>query len=191
MKTILENYVTEIEVERSRFIALLYPLKSEVEVNSILDEVKKEYRNARHYCYAYRFNDSERASDDGEPKGTAGRPMLDLLQKNDLQHVLLVVVRYFGGTLLGAGRLLRTYVASGKAVLGLATIVPIQTVYKYQFKIQVDELDAVYSFANLHNIPFDSIFGEKSVVITFKSNKDITSLLEANFNDKQIIKTEE
>ncbi|HOF65473.1 MAG TPA: YigZ family protein [Bacilli bacterium] len=191
MKTILENYVTEIEVERSRFIALLYPLKSEVEVNSILDEVKKEYRNARHYCYAYRFNDSERASDDGEPKGTAGRPMLDLLQKNDLQHVLLVVVRYFGGTLLGAGRLLRTYVASGKAVLGLATIVPIQTVYKYQFKIQVDELDAVYSFANLHNIPFDSIFGEKSVVITFKSNKDITSLLEANFYDKQIIKTEE
>lgn len=191
MKTILENYVTEIEVERSRFIALLYPLKSEVEVNSILDEIKKEYRNARHYCYAYRFNDSERASDDGEPKGTAGRPMLDLLQKNDLQHVLLVVVRYFGGTLLGAGRLLRTYVASGKAVLGLATIVPIQTVYKYQFKIQVDELDAVYSFANLHNIPFDSSFGEKSVVITFKSNEDITSLLEANFYDKQIIKTEE
>ena len=145
MKTILENYVTEIEVERSRFIALLFPLKSEDEVSSLLEEVKKEYRNARHYCYAYRFNDSERASDDGEPKGTAGRPMLDLLQKNDLQHVLLVVVRYFGGILLGAGRLLRTYVASGKAVLGLATIVPIQTVYKYQFKIDVDELDNVYS----------------------------------------------
>ena len=191
MKTILENYVTEIEVERSRFIALLYPLKSEVEVNSILEEVKKEYRNARHYCYAYRFNDSERASDDGEPKGTAGRPMLDLLQKNDLQHVLLVVVRYFGGILLGAGRLLRTYVASGKAVLALATVVPIQIVYKFQFKIDVDELDNVYSFANLHNIPFESSFGERSVVITFRANEDITSLLEANFYDKKIIKTKD
>ena len=104
------KYEALTEVMKSKFIALLMPIKDEEEFKNILKDVRKEHRKARHVVYAYRLGQSYKSNDDGEPKGTAGRPLLELLLQKDINNCALIVVRYFGGTKLGAGRLLRTYV---------------------------------------------------------------------------------
>lgn len=96
----------------SKFIALAFPVKTEDEIKEILENLRKEYHDARHHCYAWRLGaeqDSFRANDDGEPSGTAGRPILGQIRKYDLTNILIVVVRYFGGILLGAGGLINAY----------------------------------------------------------------------------------
>lgn len=111
--TIKEDVRTEIVEKKSKFIAHLYMIESVEEAEQKIKEIKKKYFDARHHCVAYRVMQDgqivEKASDDGEPSGTAGAPMLNILQKNDLANVLIVVIRYFGGILLGTGGLVRAY----------------------------------------------------------------------------------
>jgi uncharacterized YigZ family protein len=96
----------------SKFIAVAYPVKSEDEFKDVYTAVKKEYHNARHHCYAYRLNPEEeevRSNDDGEPSGTAGKPILNQLYSHELNNVCVIVVRYFGGTKLGVSGLINAY----------------------------------------------------------------------------------
>lgn len=101
----------QLEIKKSKFIGLYFPVKSQDKVVEILNNLKKEHKKATHICYAYRLTNpfSEKAFDDGEPSGTAGKPILNVLQKQDKKDSLLVVVRYFGGIKLGAGGLVRAY----------------------------------------------------------------------------------
>ncbi len=119
---ISSRYQTTTEVMKSKFIAILFPVESPEDFKKELAKIQKEHSKARHVVYAYRIESKTKSCDDREPKGTAGRPLLELLLKKDLNKTALVVVRYFGGTLLGAGRLLRTYVTSGVNVLKSAGI---------------------------------------------------------------------
>lgn len=111
--TIKDNVETEIVEKKSKFIANLIKVESKEEAEEKIQEIKKKYYDARHNCVAYRVLEGEKveekASDDGEPSGTAGGPMLNILQKNNLSNVLIVVTRYFGGILLGTGGLVRAY----------------------------------------------------------------------------------
>lgn len=111
--TIQENVQTEIVEKKSKFIANLFYVESSEEAEKIIKKMKKQYFDARHNCIAYRVIEQdtliEKSSDDGEPSGTAGAPMLNILQKNNLVNVLIVVTRYFGGILLGTGGLVRAY----------------------------------------------------------------------------------
>lgn len=111
--TIKDNIETEIVEKKSKFIANLIKVESKEEAEEKIQEIKKKYYDARHNCVAYRVLEGEKveekASDDGEPSGTAGGPMLNILQKNNLSNVLIVVTRYFGGILLGTGGLVRAY----------------------------------------------------------------------------------
>lgn len=109
MKTLKSNSINEIIIKNSRFITLLYKLNDVNAVNSIVDEAKELYPKANHYCYAYITDNAKRSSDDGEPGGTAGAPMLNVLDKEELINVLAITVRYFGGIKLGAGGLVRAY----------------------------------------------------------------------------------
>ena len=109
MKTIINDYISELEINKSKFITLLYRVKSIDDVKNKLSYVKDLYKDATHYCYAYIIDDNKKSSDDGEPGGTAGVPIMEVLLKNDLNFVLCVVVRYFGGIKLGAGGLVRAY----------------------------------------------------------------------------------
>lgn len=96
----------------SKFLSFAYPIQNENEVKPIIHELKKQHHNARHHCYAYRLGckgESYRANDDGEPSGTAGRPILGQLLSHNITNVLIVVVRYFGGTLLGVSGLINAY----------------------------------------------------------------------------------
>ena len=111
--TIEKETTNLVEVMKSKFIAYLIPLKNEEDFKPILADLHKEHKKARHIVYAYRVGMKSKSCDDGEPKGTAGHPLLELLYKKDLVDVALIVVRYFGGTKLGAGRLLRTYLQAG------------------------------------------------------------------------------
>lgn len=101
----------QLEIKKSKFIGLYFSVKSQDEVVEILNNLKKEHKKATHICYAYRLTSpfSEKAFDDGEPSGTAGKPILNVLQKQDKKDSLLVVIRYFGGIKLGAGGLVRAY----------------------------------------------------------------------------------
>ena len=124
MITVDKKYVQLTEVLNSKFYAILFPLDNADDFKVILEGIKKEYKKAKHYCYAYKVGQKSKSSDDGEPSGTAGRPLLELLYKKNMNNVALVVVRYFGGTKLGASRLLRTYVQAGVNVLN--TIIEIE-----------------------------------------------------------------
>lgn len=118
-----ENSIQQIEVMKSKFIAYLIPLNKEEDFKPLLADLRKEHKKARHIVYAYRVGMKSKSCDDGEPKGTAGHPLLDLLYKKDLADSVLLVVRYFGGTKLGAGRLLRTYLQAGIAAIDNASLI--------------------------------------------------------------------
>lgn len=146
-KTVYSGGEAEIIEKKSRFIATVKPVKSEEEAVTFIEGLKKKYWNATHNCFAYvigeRFQ-TQRCSDDGEPSGTAGRPMLDVLLGEEVHDVAVVVTRYFGGTLLGTGGLVRAYQGATKAGLMACTVitkmhgskVAIQTDYTGLGKIQ-------------------------------------------------------
>ena len=120
-KTIYNDSEAEITEKKSKFIANLYYVNSLAEIEEKLKNVKKKYYDARHSCYAYRIVEDEsiieRSSDDGEPSGTAGAPMLNILKKMELVNVLVVVTRYFGGILLGTGGLVKAYSEATKKAI--------------------------------------------------------------------------
>lgn len=125
LKIIYEGGTGEVVEKKSRFIAQVFPIKSEEEALEILARVRKKHYDARHNCFAYVLgekNETERCSDDGEPSGTAGRPMLDIITGQGIHDALVVVTRYFGGTLLGTGGLVRAYSAATRAGLENCTI---------------------------------------------------------------------
>lgn len=126
----------------SRFIALAYPVETEDEVKDIVAGLKKEYHDARHHCYAYRLGhlgDRFRANDDGEPSGSAGRPILGQIDSAGLSDILVVVVRYFGGIKLGIPGLIRAYKTSTADALAKAKVV--EKVAGLSFRVRYDYLD--------------------------------------------------
>lgn len=129
----------EIIEKKSRFIAEVYPVSDDDEAFVHLEEVKKRYWDARHHCWAYVIGQnpaSERMSDDGEPAGTAGKPILEVIRGRGLTNVFVVVTRYFGGTLLGTGGLVRAYTAA--AAEGIAQSTVVTKIYGYKLKITTD-----------------------------------------------------
>lgn len=122
-KTVKQSSVFEFEEKRSRFIGQIFPVASEEEAAEIIAGVKKKHHDARHNCSAYILkNGFMKYSDDGEPQGTAGKPILEVISKNGLSDVLIVVTRYFGGILLGAGGLTRAYSHSAAQAVNSAEI---------------------------------------------------------------------
>lgn len=113
--TIKEDFIAEEEIKKSRFICHLKRVYTEEEARSFISEIKKEHHKANHNCSAFTLGDRQeiqRSSDDGEPSGTAGVPMLEILKKREITNVCAVVTRYFGGIKLGAGGLIRAYAGS-------------------------------------------------------------------------------
>ncbi len=106
-----------LEVKKSKFIALYYEVSNVDDVKNILETLKKEYKKARHMPYAYKIGNLIKKSDDKEPSGTAGMPILNIIDKNNLENVLIVVVRYFGGIKLGTGGLIRAYGGAAREVI--------------------------------------------------------------------------
>ena len=121
--TIKEEKTTLTENMKSKFCATAFPVSNVELFKKRLEEIRKDNQKARHVVYAYRIGMNSKSCDDKEPKGTAGRPILELLNKKELVDVAVVVVRYYGGVQLGAGRLLRTYLNSAISVLNECEII--------------------------------------------------------------------
>lgn len=138
-KAVYQGGENEIVEKKSRFIATVIPAEDEETALEFIESMKKKYWNATHNCYAYVIgerNELQRCSDDGEPGGTAGRPMLDVLLGEEIHNAAVVVTRYFGGTLLGTGGLVRAYSSATKA--GLESSVIITKIYGVKLRIETD-----------------------------------------------------
>ena len=146
MKVILENSTAEVVEKKSRFIADLFYVADVSSAEEKLNAIRKLHYSAKHHCYAYILGekgDNVKSSDDGEPQGTAGHPMLDILKGNELTNCIAIVTRYFGGTLLGTGGLVRAYSDSLKSAIAKAKISTLQTAYKIDFEIAYDDYGKV------------------------------------------------
>ncbi len=168
--TIKENIQTEIVEKKSKFICNLFKVENKEEAEKIIKETKKKYYDARHNCVAYRVMENEniveKSSDDGEPSGTAGGPMLNILQKNNMCNILVIVTRYFGGILLGTGGLVRAY--------SDVTIKAIDKSYKIEKCIGI-EAETILEYNNLESFKY----------YCRKNNINITDL---EYSDKIICK---
>lgn len=143
----IEREINEELVEKkSKFIADLFPIKNQEEAESKIKEIKKKYHDAKHHCFAYITFDEEnkkleRCSDDGEPSGTAGAPMLELLRGKNLCNVVIIVTRYFGGILLGTGGLVRAYAGATKSALEKASLVKKQQGKQMQVFLEYAQIE--------------------------------------------------
>jgi uncharacterized YigZ family protein len=149
-KIITENGSGEIEEKKSRFIGQAFYTESQDDAERIIKEVSRKYWDARHNCYAYILGSScdiTRCSDNGEPSGTAGKPILEVISGAGLTNIVLIVTRYFGGTLLGTGGLVRAYTQAAQAALSASRISTMTYGSKFTFSIPYSMVDRIrYSF---------------------------------------------
>lgn len=144
MFTIKNDLNGELIVNKSRFITYVYKVNNVLEVNGKIDELKVKYKDATHYCYSYIIDNIKRFNDDGEPSHTAGMPILNVLESKNLNYVLAVVIRYFGGIKLGAGGLVRAYTNAVSNTISNEFIIPIK-------KILTKRIMFDYSYINKIN----------------------------------------
>lgn len=193
MYYILDKTKNEIEISRSNFITLLIPITSSNEVKGILESLRKDYPKATHYCYAYVVDNYVKFSDDGEPSGTAGKPMLGVLESKKMNNLLAVVIRYFGGIKLGAGGLLRAYVSSVSSALEKAIIYEKKALDVIKLSVPYKYNDALFYYLNKENFVIKNReFIDKIYVTVSKENINIDELnevfngnIELNFLDKE------
>lgn len=153
MYTIAKNWRKEIVIEKSRFICTLKKVNSESEAQEFIKEMKKEFWDATHNCSAYIIDDlAQRSSDDGEPSGTAGIPMLEVLRKNQLIATAAVVTRYFGGIKLGAGGLVRAYSGSVAGAVKECGIAKKILMSKFSFLYDVNNVGRILNILYQQNL---------------------------------------
>lgn len=188
--TIKKNIETEIIEKKSKFICNLFKVESQKEAEEIIKMTKKKYYDARHNCVAYRVfeNDMilEKSSDDGEPSGTAGGPMLNILQKNNLCNVLVIVTRYFGGILLGTGGLVRAYSEATLNAIDNSEIVQKVIGWQAQTKLDYNNLETFKYYCRKNNINIVDIEYLDTIICKIEVEESKKSRLLNDFEIKNI-----
>lgn len=184
MKTIKNDVMNEIVIKNSRFICFLKYVDNEEKILEYLKEFSLKYKDATHITYAYRLSNKQKYFDDGEPGGTAGAPIMEVLLKNDLVNVLAVVIRYFGGVKLGAGGLIRAYSKATREALKISIIEDYVLYNYYEISSNYDDLKLLNSLTkNLEII--EKNFSEEIVYkIKIEKDKDTTKELFRSTNIK-------
>lgn len=195
--TIEENIQAELVEKKSKFISNLFYIESKQEAEKIIKEVKKKYFDAKHNCIAYRVIENnqiiEKSSDDGEPSGTAGMPMLNILKQNGFVNVLVIVTRYFGGILLGTGGLVRAYSGALTKSLDKSKKVKIHLGYVCKLIIEYNELEKLKYYCRKNSINIANIeYNENAIVEIEIKIENLNKVLEdfENVNIKIISKNE-
>ena len=143
MYSIKKNTENSIIIKKSKFITKLYKINSIDDVSSILNKIKDEYKDSTHICYAYIINNQEKCFDDGEPSGTAGLSILNVIKRKNLTNILAIVIRYFGGTKLGTGGLTKAYSNSIIEALKLTNIIELTNGYLIELEFNYNQLKLV------------------------------------------------
>ena len=171
-RTVSTASETEYVIHRSRFIGRCFPVSDEAEALRILDGIRKQHWDATHNCYAYRLRSgAARYSDDGEPQGTAGLPMMEVLNKRDLYDLLVVSTRYFGGILLGAGGLVRAYTRSASDAVEAAGLVSMEPCTTFSVRAAYPYRNAVWSVLERFGVIESTDYGE-AIVCRFRCRSD-------------------
>ena len=174
MYHIKNEVISEIEIKKSKFFGIFSPASSIEEAREILSDVRKRYPNATHYCTAMIFGNIQRSNDDGEPSGTAGLPMLECLRHKELDNVVMIVVRYFGGTLLGTGGLVKAYQQSTLSAIALATLtIPVET-GQYEITVPYDLISRVENLLQKQAVIIDRLYHEQ-ITFVYQSENDLAS----------------
>ncbi|HPW53923.1 MAG TPA: YigZ family protein, partial [Erysipelotrichaceae bacterium] len=160
-----------------KFYCILIPVDEEEKIKDELALIKKEYPAARHYCYGAVIGAITRSNDDGEPASTAGRPILETLLNHDLDNVLAVVVRYFGGTLLGTAGLIRAYSQATAEAIKIADLTVPTTVYNYRLTADYSLISNLEYLLSTRAVITDRYYGEQ-VTYCFQSEEDISQEIE-------------
>lgn len=180
MKSINTNVKNEIVINKSKFITYLYKVNSIEEINKYLDNFNKEYKDATHICYAYIIDNYKKASDDAEPSGTAGLPILNVLEKNELNYILAVVIRYFGGIKLGAGGLVRAYSSSITECLSKTNIIELIDGFLIRITINYENINTIDNLLK----DVDIKYKEYDELITYEfeisKNSNLIDLIKKN-----------
>ena len=183
-----DKVVGEIVEKKSKFIATLFYVNNEEQAQEIIKATKKQYFDARHNCYAYRIVTNERVierqSDDGEPSGTAGAPLLNILQKNNLGNVLVIVTRYFGGILLGTGGLVRAYSSAAMDAINKATITTEVLGIQVELEIEYPEFEKLKYYAEKNKIQIVDTIYENTIKCYIEIQKE---MLEKVLNENKIL----
>ena len=190
--TILKNETAEIVEKKSKFIANLFHVESVEEAENRIKDIKKKYHDARHNCIAYRVAENgqiiEKSSDDGEPSGTAGGPMLNILQKNNLANVLIIVTRYFGGILLGTGGLTRVYSSSTEMCIQNSKLICQAKGYCVEVEINYSDNEKFKYYCEKNNIKIvDSQYSESILYKIEINDEEYQELITKNSADNKKI----
>lgn len=167
----------------SKFIALALPMQNESEFQGLMDQVKKKYYDARHWCYAYRCQPTDpqiRFNDDGEPSHSAGTPIFNAIQSSDLWNVLVVVVRYFGGTKLGVSGLIKAYRGAAEEALELASSKDVYLYRHFEIRFPYEAMDAVMRVLpnSAFEISEEKMAGDAGYILKVRLSKEKQALEE-------------
>ncbi len=183
-RTIKEKSTGLYKEKGSKFIALAMPFESEAAIKAELESIRKEYYDARHHCYAYVLGPDKsawRVNDDGEPSGTAGRPIHGQIQSFDLTNILVVVIRYFGGTKLGVSGLINAYKSATQDALQQAEIIEKTVNEIYELKFTYANMNDVMRVVKDENVDIiDSQFGIECI-ITYRIRKSMADIVNSKF----------
>lgn len=181
-KTLHKFGSDEYIVEKSTFIGYAKPINTEEEAIDFVNEIKKKHKDATHNVWAYTVGENmniQRYSDDGEPQGTAGIPTLEVIKKEDLRDVVVVVTRYFGGTKLGAGGLVRAYTKGAKIGIEAGIVIEKVKYTEVRIKIEYTQLGKIQNeIMNLGFTVKDTIYSEDVEIIVYSKVEDVQSLTE-------------
>ena len=181
-KTLHKFGVDEYIVEKSTFIGYAKPIKTEEEAIEFINEIKKKHKDATHNVWAYTVGENmniQRYSDDGEPQGTAGIPTLEVIKKEDLRDVVVVVTRYFGGVKLGAGGLVRAYTKGAKIGIEAGIVIEKVKYTEVKIKIEYTQLGRIQNeIMNLGYTLKDTIYSEDVELIVYSKVEDAQSLID-------------
>lgn len=173
MYKIKNNIINEIEIEKSKFITYLFRIDSEDEARDYLNQVRKEHPNANHHCYGYIINNHQKSSDDKEPSGTAGVPIMNALTKAEITNCLAIVVRYFGGIKLGTGGLIRAYGNSVSKALAKAALVRKVLTQLKEITFNYDAIGKIEYLMHQNNLPILKQKFEEQVTYQYYNLVDI------------------
>ena len=180
-KTVHEFGQDEVIIEKATFIGYAKPVKTEEEAVEFINEIKKKHKDARHNVWAYTIGQNmniQRYSDDGEPQGTAGIPTLEVIKKEDLRDVAVVVTRYFGGIKLGAGGLVRAYTKGAKIGLEAAKIIEKVMFQEVRVRIDYNQLGRVQNeIMNMNYIIKDTIYADNVEIVVYSRLEDVEKLV--------------
>ena len=175
MYRIKEDHEEQMEIKKSRFITYLHRTESEADAKAFLTAIRRLHPDATHHCYAFiigEHNEIKRSNDDGEPAGTAGVPMLECLDRNHMQDIIAITVRYFGGIKLGAGGLIRAYSKSVSHALSTAQITEKQWMEKYEIRFSYDLIGRIDYYFREHCLEILDKAYDEEVCYTYLCDHD-------------------